>query len=69
MALNLATGVTRAQPAPAPLVLASGSSLFARGLFLGDYQGRDAAGNDFLAFFSQAHGDDSASIFFRRVRP
>jgi len=29
---------------------------FARGLFLGDYQGLTAIGRDFLAFFSQTTG-------------
>jgi hypothetical protein len=42
---------------------------FARGYFVGDYEGLGAAGTDFLAFFSQPHGDDPASIFFRRIRP
>jgi hypothetical protein len=41
----------------------------ARGLFLGDYQGLATDGDDFLALFSQTHGSDPASVFFRRVRP
>jgi len=42
---------------------------FARGFFVGDYEGLGAAGNKFAAFFSQSHGTDPASIFFRRVGP
>ena len=41
---------------------------FAGGFFTGDYEGLAATG-DFLAFFSQPHGSDPASIFFRRVGP
>jgi hypothetical protein len=40
---------------------------FANGLFLGDYVGLAAAGNDFLAFFTQPHDLDLTSAFFRRV--
>jgi hypothetical protein len=39
------------------------------GFFTGDYEGLASAGNDFTPFFSQAHGSDPASIFFRRVGP
>ncbi|HEU0305082.1 MAG TPA: sialidase family protein [Gaiellaceae bacterium] len=42
---------------------------FARGFFTGDYEGLDSAGSDFGAFFSQPHGSDPGSIFFRRVGP
>lgn len=42
---------------------------FARGFFTGDYQGLSAAGFDFTPFFSQPHGADPGSIFFRRVGP
>ncbi len=38
------------------------------GLFIGDYQGLTSDSNDFLALFSQTHGSDSASVFFRRIR-
>jgi hypothetical protein len=41
----------------------------ANGLFLGDYVGLAAAGNDFLAFFQQSSAADPASGFFRRVTP
>ena len=41
----------------------------AGGHFTGDYEGLASAGNDFLAFFSQTHGSDPGSIFFRRVGP
>lgn len=41
---------------------------FARGFFVGDYQGLGSNG-DFLALFSQPEGSDPASVFFRRVRP
>jgi len=42
---------------------------FARGFFVGDYVGLASDGNDFVAFFSQSHGSDPASVFFRRVGP
>lgn len=41
----------------------------ARGFFVGDYEGLGAAGDEFATFFSQSHGSDPASIFFRRVGP
>jgi hypothetical protein len=38
-------------------------------LFVGDYQGLSAVGNDFLALFGQAvSADDPSSIFFRRIQ-
>jgi hypothetical protein len=40
---------------------------FAGGLFLGDYVGLSAAGNDFVALFTQPHDDDRSSAFMRRV--
>lgn len=40
---------------------------FAGGLFLGDYVGLSAEGNDFVALFTQPHEDDRASAFMRRV--
>lgn len=42
---------------------------FARGFFTGDYEGLSAADGDFTPFFSQPHGSDPGSIFFRRVGP
>jgi hypothetical protein len=36
-----------------------------RGLFIGDYQGFAAAGNDFDAFFAATNGTDPGDIFFR----
>jgi len=39
----------------------------ARGLFLGDYAGLDAAGGDFVAAWAMPHDADRASIFVRRV--
>jgi hypothetical protein len=37
-------------------------------LFVGDYQGLSAVGNDFLALFGQAvSADDPSSIFFRQI--
>jgi hypothetical protein len=42
---------------------------FARGFFVGDYEGLASDGNDFVAFFSQSHGTDPSSVFFRRVGP
>lgn len=40
---------------------------FAGGFFTGDYEGLASTGMDFAAFFSQTHGSDPGSIFFRRV--
>ena len=39
----------------------------AEGLFLGDYVGLASAGADFLALFTQPHGADRSSAFFRRI--
>jgi hypothetical protein len=39
------------------------------GFFTGDYEGLASAGNDFTPFFSQTHGTDPSSVFFRRVGP
>jgi hypothetical protein len=41
----------------------------AGGFFTGDYEGLANAGNDFTPFFSQTHGSDPSSVFFRRVGP
>jgi hypothetical protein len=41
---------------------------YAGGFFTGDYEGLAATGS-FLTFFSQSHGSDPASVFFRRVGP
>jgi len=41
----------------------------AGGFFVGDYEGLASDGNDFVTFFSQSHGSDPASGFFRRVGP
>jgi hypothetical protein len=42
---------------------------FANGFFVGDYEGLASFGNDFATFFSQSHGADPSSAFFRRVGP
>jgi hypothetical protein len=42
---------------------------FARGLFVGDYEGLTTQGGQFLALFSQPHGTDPASAFFTRIAP
>jgi hypothetical protein len=39
------------------------------GFFTGDYEGLANAGNDFTPFFSQTHGSDPSSVFFRRLGP
>jgi hypothetical protein len=39
-----------------------------KGLFVGDYEGLAAAGDDFVPTWSMPHGTDLASIFSRRVR-
>ncbi|SRR6266542_1846086 len=41
----------------------------ARGFFTGDYEGLTSMGATFGAFFSQSHGSDPASVFFRRIGP
>jgi hypothetical protein len=38
---------------------------FAGGFFTGDYAGLANVGNTFTAFFSQPHGSDPSSAFFR----
>jgi hypothetical protein len=43
--------------------------LTSTGFFTGDYEGLASAGNDFTPFFSQPHGTDPSSVFFRRVGP
>jgi len=42
---------------------------FGIGYFVGDYEGLATVGNDFLAAWTQPHGTDLNSIFFRRVGP
>jgi hypothetical protein len=42
---------------------------FAAGFFTGDYEGLASDGNDFTPFFSQPHGTDPSSAFFRRIGP
>ena len=42
---------------------------FARGLFVGDYEGLTTQNGQFLALFSQTHGTDPASVFFTRITP
>ena len=39
----------------------------AAGFFTGDYEGLDNIGTAFTSFFSQPHGTDPSSTFFRRV--
>jgi hypothetical protein len=40
---------------------------FADGFFTGDYEGLDNIGSAFAPFFSQPHGTDPSSTFFRRL--
>ncbi len=40
---------------------------FARGLFLGDYEGLDVQAGAFVSAFAQTHGTDPASIFVTRL--
>ncbi|HEY3261255.1 MAG TPA: sialidase family protein [Pseudonocardiaceae bacterium] len=42
---------------------------YARGLFVGDYEGLATQSGQFLALFSQTHGADPASVFFTRITP
>ena len=39
----------------------------AGGFFTGDYEGLASVGNAFTPFFSQPHGTDPSSVFFRRA--
>jgi hypothetical protein len=39
----------------------------AGGFFTGDYEGLANAGTAFTTFFSQPHGTDAATTFFRRA--
>jgi hypothetical protein len=40
---------------------------FALGFFTGDYEGLSSIGDVFTPFFSQSHGTDPSSTFFRTV--
>ncbi|MGH8878507.1 MAG: exo-alpha-sialidase, partial [Stackebrandtia sp.] len=40
---------------------------FALGFFTGDYEGLSSIGDAFTPFFSQSHGTDPSSTFFRTV--
>src|SRR5262249_5592922 len=40
-----------------------------RGYFVGDYEGLAAAGNSFLALWTQPDGTDPDHVFFRRIDP
>ena len=43
---------------------------FAGGFFTGRLRGaRELAGDEFRSFFSQPHGTDPSSVFFRRAGP
>lgn len=42
---------------------------FARGFFVGDYEGLTTHSGKFLALFAQTHGTDPASVFFTRITP
>jgi hypothetical protein len=39
----------------------------AGGFFTGDYEGLDNIGAAYTSFFSQPHGTDPSSAFFRRL--
>ena len=41
----------------------------AEGFFLGDYVGLTSDGTSFLSVFTQPHGTDASSVFFRRIGP
>jgi len=48
------------------------TALDARGLFVGDYEGLDHAGNSFIAFFAQANDGNLANrtdIFYAKLSP
>jgi hypothetical protein len=42
---------------------------FARGYFVGDYEGLTSDGTDVLAYFSASHAGDPSSAFFSRLTP
>jgi hypothetical protein len=42
---------------------------FARGWFVGDYEGLASDGDDVLAYFSASHDGDPSSAFFSRLTP
>ena len=59
----------RLTPSPFDMLRAPLTTGAEGGFFTGDYEGLASAGNDFLPFFSQPHGMDPSSSFFRRVGP
>jgi len=42
---------------------------YARGYFLGDYMGLDAAGNDFMSVFGQAFAQNDSNQYVSRIGP
>jgi hypothetical protein len=62
-------GATWAESRVTPSSFDMRKAPFARGLFVGDYEGLDTQGGQFLALFSQTHGSDPASVFFSRITP
>ena len=62
-------GATWAESRITPTSFDMRKAPFARGLFTGDYEGLAVQGGDFLALFSQPHGNDPASVFFSRITP
>jgi hypothetical protein len=62
-------GATWAESRVTPRSFDMKKAPFARGLFVGDYEGLAVQGGDFLALFSQTHNSDPASAFFSRITP
>jgi hypothetical protein len=62
-------GATWAESRVTPSSFDMRTAPYARGLFVGDYEGLTTQSGQFLALFSQTHGTDPASVFFSRITP
>jgi hypothetical protein len=62
-------GATWAESRVTPSSFDMRKAPFARGLFVGDYEGLTSQSGQFLALFAQTHGTDPASVFFTRITP
>jgi len=62
-------GLTWAESRVTPTSFDMRKAPFARGLFVGDYEGLATQSGQFLALFSATHGTDPASVFFSRITP
>ena len=62
-------GATWAESRVTPSSFDMRTAPYARGLFLGDYEGLATQSGQFVALFSRTHGTDPASVFFTRITP